>query len=77
MRLVSLAVVASLALAPGCAVLAVPPFVGATIGAIIADNSPPARHASAGDHAVAGGLIGLAIDVLLVLYVITNVPSGD
>lgn len=67
MRLISLAVIASLATAPGCALLAIPPAIGAAGGAAVAGaENQGGHHASVAGHAVAGAVVGLVVDALMV-----------
>lgn len=70
MRLVSLAVIASLAVAPGCAALAVPPIMGATSGIIIGSSS---NHGAVG--AAVGTAIGLLADVVVAVAVLSIVDE--
>jgi hypothetical protein len=70
MRLVPLALVASLTLAPGCHyhAYAVPPALGAALGGVtaaVADR--PGHRTSAWDRGAIGALIGLGVDVLAIM----------
>jgi hypothetical protein len=77
MRLVSLGLAVSLSTS-GCAYLAVPPAAGAALGATIGI----ARHSgneqvSVTNHTVVGGLVGVAVDVLIIgviALVVANSP---
>ena len=72
MRLVSVALIASLTLAPGCLYLAAPPAVGATIGGISAAAADrPGHRTSVGNRAIVGGLIGLAIDTIAIIWLVS------
>jgi hypothetical protein len=75
MRLVSLALMASLAVAPGC--LAVPPLVGATGGALVAAvrNGGGDQDVSVAGHAVIGGLAGLVVDAIVIVTLIVTVDA--
>jgi hypothetical protein len=72
MRVVSLILIASLAVAPGC--LAVPPLVGATGGALVAavQNDGGDQHASVAGHALVGGLVGLVVDAMVIVITIAT-----
>ena len=79
MRLARLAVlaplVASLALSSGCVALAVvgPPLAGAAVGVGIAvsrqDTNP---DVSVAIHGAVGGVIGVLVDALVIVYSVNN-----
>lgn len=72
MRLLPLAVAASLVVGPGCIGLAVPPALGALTGGIVAGSKDPASHPSAAAHALVGALVGLAIDAAVFVILVAN-----
>jgi hypothetical protein len=79
MRTTAFALVASLALTPGCLQLAAPPVLGgaagAGIGAAISDSEHRAGATVIGG--VLGVLVGLVADVVLVGYFIESLVNQD
>lgn len=78
MRLLALAAATSLALASsGCLALAVPPTVGVAGGALVGGvKNAAGGHVSVAGHALAGGLIGVVFDAVVVVIVVSTV-LGD
>lgn len=77
MRLLPLVMIAALSLAPGCAVLVVPPAIGAGGGLLVAG----AEQASGGrpsfaTHTVIGVVAGLVVDALLVAVAINSFDNA-
>jgi hypothetical protein len=75
MRLARLALVASLALTSGCVALAAvgPPLAGVAVGVGIAvsrrDTNP---DVSVTIHGVAGGMIGVLVDALVIVFAVND-----
>jgi hypothetical protein len=78
MRSVVVAILAVLAIAPGCLVLAVPPVAGAGTGVLIAaSRDGSGEDVSVFNHMLVGGLIGVAIDVVVSFALIESLRNSD
>lgn len=69
MRLSTVAIIASLALAPGCGPLVVLPVAGAGIGVTIGATRPAHRKVNAFVGGAYGAVIGAALEVVVVAVV--------
>ena len=77
MRLASLALLASLMLAPGCVgVVLVPPAVG-MVGGLAVGSSSCKRHNSCTSYGLVGAAIGVAFDIVLMFIASSTNDEGD
>jgi hypothetical protein len=72
MRFLSLVLTVSLVFAPGCAVLAVAPVVGAGGGATFALTRKPISGTTVTSHAFVGALLGVVVDVVGLLVLVRS-----
>lgn len=77
MRLVSLAVITSLAIAPGCVFYATPPLVGAAGGVLVAGaRNIGDDHHSYAKHALVGTVLGIAFDAVMIVLFASALDGG-
>jgi hypothetical protein len=73
MRHLSLVLIASLAVAPGCNLVAIPPAVGAGGGALVgAGRNLAGHHTSVVKHAFVGLVAGIVFDVIAALVIVES-----
>jgi hypothetical protein len=77
MRLVSLAVLTSLVIGPGCLFYATPPVVGAVSGVLVAGaRNLSDDHHSYAKHALVGTVLGIALDAFMFALLLNDLDGG-